>query len=116
MIRNKDEVRVREVANAQGGRESVFFHDFLLPEEAEGHGRVFSELVLPPGASIGYHEHKGEFECLYVISGEASFTDGDREFKVYPGGCNICPDGHGHGVENRGEEELHMIALIMKSL
>ena len=33
------------------------FHDWLLPEEAAHHGRVFSKVVIPAGSSIGYHQH-----------------------------------------------------------
>mgnify|MGYP000525174637 CR=1 FL=1 len=75
MIRRKNDVRVRPVENAQGGEGTVTFYDWLLPEEAAGHGRVFSKLVIPPGASIGYHEHEGEFEAYTVLSGEATVDE-----------------------------------------
>ncbi|MBR1845706.1 MAG: hypothetical protein IJ792_03810, partial [Oscillospiraceae bacterium] len=61
MVRRKEDVRVREVSHAQNGKGQVFFHDWLLPEEARGHGRVFSKVVIPAGSSIGYHHHIGEF-------------------------------------------------------
>ena len=67
MIRKSEEIRERRVQNAQGGDNEVIFYDWLLPEEAKGHGRVFSKLVIPPGASIGYHEHKGEIGALVAL-------------------------------------------------
>ena len=33
MIRTKEEVSVREVTNAMGGKGTICFHDWLLPEE-----------------------------------------------------------------------------------
>ena len=116
MIRRKDEIRVREVKNAQGGNGSVFFHDWLLPEEAPGHGRVFSKIVLPPGSSIGYHEHQGEFEAYLVAAGSGRVIDGDKEEKLYAGDMHICKSGSGHMTENTGNEDLVLYALIMNDL
>ena len=116
MIRKKEEVRVRNVANAQKGKGSVAFHDWLLPEEAKGHGRVFSKVVIGPGCSIGYHQHQKEFEAYYVLEGTALVRDGEEEVILHPGDMNLCPDGCWHGVENVGDTDLVLIALIMNQL
>jgi quercetin dioxygenase-like cupin family protein len=116
MIRQKDKVQIRKVSNAQGGKGDIFFHDWLLPEEAAGHGRVFSKLVIPAGCSIAPHCHKGEFEAFYVLQGTATVTDGNNVVVVYEGGMNLCKDGETHGVENRTQEDLVLMALIMKTL
>lgn len=116
MIRQKNEVNIRKVSNAQGGKGDIFFHDWLLSEEAPGHGRVFSKLVIPAGCSIAPHKHSGEFEAFYVIEGVATVTDGDNVVEVPEGGMNLCKDGDIHGVENRTDSDLVLIALIMNSL
>ena len=116
MIRRANEVRDRIVENAQGGENRVTFYDWLLPEEAKGHGRVFSKLVIPPGASIGYHEHEGEFEAYYVLSGEATVNDNGSEQILRAGDMHLCPDGSGHGTVNKGTEDLVLLALIMNTL
>ena len=116
MVRKKEAMRVRPVEHAQGGRGTVTFYDWLLPEEAPGHGRVFSRLVIPPGASIGYHEHQGEFEAYVVLSGEATVNDNGKEVVLGPGDMNLCPDGAGHGTENRSDRDLVLMALILNSL
>lgn len=116
MIRRKEDIRVRTVKGAQGGTGEVYFHDWLLPEEASGHGRVFSTLVIPPGASIGFHEHHGEFEAFYVMAGVATVTDGDQIEELHPGDMTLCKDGDGHGTENRGDTDLVLMALIMNRL
>jgi len=116
MIRKKEEVRIRNVANAQGGKGEIFFHDWLLPEEAPGHGRVFSKLVIPAGCSIGPHTHQGEFEAFYVLEGTATVTDGTDVITLEAGGMNFCKDGDVHGVENQTDKDLILMALIMNSL
>ncbi|MCR4717620.1 MAG: cupin domain-containing protein [Lachnospiraceae bacterium] len=116
MIRRKADIRVRNVENAQGGEGTVTFSDWLLPEEAAGHGRTFSTLVIPPGASIGYHEHEGEFEAYLVLSGEATVNDNGEEVTLYEGDMNLCKDGAGHGTKNNTDKDLVLMALIMNSL
>lgn len=116
MVRRKDEVRIRQVANAQNGKGEVFFHDWLLPEEAKGHGRVFSKVVIPAGSSIGYHQHIGEFEAYYVLEGKGILRDGDEVTEINVGDMNLCPDGCFHGIENAGDTDLVLIALIMNQL
>ncbi|MCR4672109.1 MAG: cupin domain-containing protein [Lachnospiraceae bacterium] len=116
MYRNKEDVRERVVMNAQGGEGHVTFYDFLLPEDAPGHGRVFSKLVIEPGNSIGYHRHEGEFEAIYVISGEATVNDNGEEIVLHPGDMHMCKNGDSHGTRNNGEEQLVLVALIMNDL
>lgn len=116
MIRRKEEVRVRRIENAQGGNGQVCFYDWLLPEEAPGHGRVFSKLVIPPGASIGYHQHNGDFEAFYVLEGVATVTDGDQTVELYPGDMTLCKEGASHGTENKGNTDLVLMALILNQI
>ncbi len=117
MIRRKEEVRVRKVENAQGGEGTVTFYDWLLPEEAKGHGRVFSKLVIPPGASIGYHGHDGEFEAYLVLSGEAEVNDNGEKAVLHAGDVNLCRDGQSHGTRNCSkDEDLVLLALILDTL
>lgn len=113
MIRRKEEIRIRKVSNAQNGKGDIFFHDWLLPEEAYGHGRVFSKLVIPTGASIGRHQHNGEFEAFYVLEGKATVIDGEDEVVLNAGDMNLCKEGDFHGVENREDTDLILLALIM---
>jgi len=117
MIRKKEEIRVREVKNAQKGEGSVFFSDWLLPEEAPNHGRVFSKVTIPVGASIGAHAHVGEFEAFYVLSGEACVTDNGNEVLISAGDMHLCKNGEQHGVRNTSASApLELLALIMKDL
>ncbi len=115
MIRRSEDIKERRVQNAQGGDNGVVFYDWLLPDEARGHGRVFSKLVIPPGASIGYHEHSGEFEAYYVLSGEAAVNDNGEEVILKAGDMNLCKSGCGHGTRNNGTEDLVLMVLIMNT-
>jgi quercetin dioxygenase-like cupin family protein len=116
MIRQKDDVQIRKVSNAQGGKGDIFFYDWLLADEAQGHGRMFSKLVIPSGCSIARHQHNGEFEAFYVLEGTATVTEGESIVEVPAGGMNLCRDGDFHGVENKTDEDLVLMALVFKTL
>lgn len=113
MIKRKEDVSVRAVKEAQGGKGEIYFHDWLTSGEAYSLGRVFSKLVIPPGCSIGVHQHIGEFEAFYVLSGQARVTDGNMVYTLKPGDMNLCREGDFHGVENAAKEDLVLMALIM---
>ncbi len=117
MIRRENEIRKREVPGPQGGTGIVTFYDWIETEtDAPGHGRVISKVVLPKGASIGYHKHQGEFEAYTVISGQALVNDMGEEIILNPGDMHICKDGDSHGVACYGDEPLVFQAVILNTL
>ena len=116
MIRRKEEIPIRTVAHAQGGKGSVIFTDWLLPADAPGHGRVISKLVIPAGCSIGDHTHSGEFEAFYVLSGTVRVNDNGTPVVLHAGDMHLCEDGQLHGTENDGPEDAVLLALILNTL
>ena len=113
MIKRKEDIEIRTVKEAQKGNGEIYFHDWLTKDEACGLGRVFSKLVIPPGSSIGVHQHIGEFEAFYVLEGQATVTDSGDIFVLNPGDMNLCREGDFHGVENCTDMNLVLMALIM---
>ena len=66
MVR-KAEIKV--VEGLRGGKGRLEMHHILKPEELNGHGRVYALIRMEPHSSIGFHEHIGETEPYYIISG-----------------------------------------------
>lgn len=117
MVRRENEIKVREANQVQGGKGTIFFRDWIVTsEEAKGHGRVISQVVLPVGTSIGYHKHVGEFEAYIVIAGKALVNDNGTEIVLNPGDMHLCKDGDAHSVESIGEETLVLDAVILNTL
>lgn len=117
MIRKADEWRIRKVENPMGGHGTVYFHDWLIPEEeVPGHGRVISKVVITPGAAIGIHTHQGEWEAYYVLSGEGIVTEYGQDFPLCVGDVHLCKNGETHGIRNETEEDLVLNALILNDL
>lgn len=108
-IRHNDEVRLK------GGSGVIEIVNFLEKDESQGAGRLFAVSIIPPGGSIGYHKHEGDFEIYYFLKGVAHVCDDGEDAVLSPGDCMVCYDGHSHSIENRGEENLEYIALILYS-
>ena len=81
-----------------------------LPE----HVRLFSKLVVKPGSSIGEHVHENEAELFYFISGSATLLDDGVRTKVQPGDVMLTASGHSHAVINEGDEDVVILACIVK--
>ncbi len=96
----------------RGGKEYVQFTHLSsqLPEKA----RIFDILRLIPGASIGYHVHEGETELFYFMEGCGRVQDDDQSYDVTAGDCMATFSGHGHAVENTGDNDLVLLAVIIK--
>ena len=97
----------------QNGKGLIHIKDLTDKEGLYGHGRMFAHVTVDPGCSIGYHNHEHETEFYYIIKGEAVFNDDGKEVIVHAGDSCATGDGHYHGLENRTEEPVELIALIV---
>ncbi|MBE6998565.1 MAG: cupin domain-containing protein [Ruminococcaceae bacterium] len=115
MVRKKSEAWVKVNTNMRGGHGTVTITNLLNPDSDEyyGKGRLFAEITLPVGASIGEHEHTGEMECFYVLSGKGVFTDNGTDVDVEEGDVCYTPSGSSHSIRNVGKETLRLMALIL---
>lgn len=115
MVRKKSEAWVKVNTNMRGGDGTVTITNLLNPDSDEyyGKGRLFAEITLPAGASIGAHEHQGEMECFYVLSGTGVFNDNGTDVQVEEGDVCYTASGSFHSIRNAGETELRLMALIL---
>lgn len=100
---------------AEGGKGILHLdklHD-VIP--AAKNVRLFSIATLEPGADVGYHQHVGEVEYYYILSGNAVYSDNGKEYYLQAGDLTFTPDGDSHGIKNLSDtEKLQFIALVVK--
>ena len=113
MIKRKENLFAEKIQGLCGGKGEVQNIHFLSKEESLGHGRLFAKCIIPPGASIGYHQHNGDFETYYILEGSAKMNDNGNEVILNPGDVQICEEGTFHGIENIGDTDLVYIATIL---
>ena len=73
----------------------------------------FSYVEIDVGEQVNYHEHHGNAENYYIISGKGLYNDNGNEVEVSDGTVTFTPNGHGHSLKNIGNEKLCFIALIL---
>jgi mannose-6-phosphate isomerase-like protein (cupin superfamily) len=107
----------REVISQErphGGAGHVLIEPLLDKEGLGSAGGLFARVVLKPSCEVGHHEHHGEVEAYYILSGVGMYEDDGKAMAVESGDVLYCDNGHGHGIKNTGEEDLIFIALILK--
>ena len=113
MIRKAADCKKAYNEKMRGGNGTVEITHFATPEELNNKGRLFANITLKPGCSIGYHVHEKDTELFYIIKGTAVYSDAGEEKIVTAGDVTICPTGTGHSIANNSDEVVELIALIV---
>lgn len=111
-LKNED-VQMEAVENARGGKGTIYKTNFLTKNEMKDSSRLFGKLVIPPGCSFGYHVHENEGEAYHILQGKGMYNDNGTEYEVNAGDTTYTLHGCGHGIENIGDDDLILIALIL---
>lgn len=96
-----------------GGKGQVVIRHILGEGELNGKCRLYAEVTLAPGCSIGEHPHHRETETYYILKGSGTYSDNGEARPVKAGDITFCSDGSTHGLENTGDEDLVFMALII---
>lgn len=114
MIRRNDE-RIKEIKeNLKDGEGHIDFKYIASKEEMFNKIKMFANLTIKKGNSIGYHTHVGEEEIMLIKSGKALYKDDGQEYELLPGDVTICFENHYHGISNVQDEDLELVALILE--
>jgi mannose-6-phosphate isomerase-like protein (cupin superfamily) len=113
MIKFSTEMAQESREKMRGGFGEIHFTHLFQKEELKGKCRLFSKISIPPGNSIGFHEHADEEEIYYILQGRGEVLDDDLLQKVGPGDAVLTGDGKGHSIKNIGDESLELLAVIL---
>lgn len=103
-----------EVRHAmRGGVGDITVQHLFSKEEITAKTRLCARLTLPPGASIGTHQHNGEDEVYYLLSGTGMLDDGTTQTTVTAGDAVLTGRGESHSIANTGDTNLEILAVIM---
>jgi mannose-6-phosphate isomerase-like protein (cupin superfamily) len=112
MIIRRAEMKVETKDRLRDGEGTITFTHYLEPN-TEKNARMLAEMSLPPGASIGYHQHDKETEYFIIHSGSGTANDNGTETVVKGGDVLVTGNGAFHGIKNTGAVPLVMTALIV---
>ena len=102
--------------NPCGGKGNMKMEKILSEAEMKDKCGLYARVTLHPGDVLGYHEHHGNNECYFILSGEGVYDDNGTKRTVKAGDVTWTPDGSGHGLSNEnGKEDVIFMALIINS-
>ncbi len=102
------------VPNLRGGEGTIEIRHILSKKELMGHGSMYAHVIIPPKASLGFHQHVGNTEPYYVLKGNGIFVDNDgSRTKICPGDVCVIEVGQSHAIENPGNDPLEIMALVI---
>ncbi len=114
MIRKSEDCKVEYREHMRDGKGTVEITSFIEgDQELNDKGRLFAKITLKPGCSIGFHVHEKDSELFYIIKGTAEYNDNGEIRTVNAGDVTICPAGTGHGIENKTDETVELVAVIV---
>ncbi|MGN1266651.1 MAG: cupin domain-containing protein [Dorea sp.] len=105
---------VEKAENVYGAPGYILKEALISEEERGAHCRMLHNVTVPAGGGLGYHEHHGETETYYILSGKGIYNDNGTDIAVEAGDVTFCKAGNGHGILNAGEEDLVFVAVVLK--
>jgi mannose-6-phosphate isomerase-like protein (cupin superfamily) len=112
MIIERSQMEKEVRPKMRGGKGEITLTE-LGGKALQKHLRVLSEIVIPPCASIGVHEHSGETEYFIILEGEGVVDDSGTKVVVKKGDVVVTGGGATHGIENTGMIPIRMVAVIV---
>jgi len=112
MVIRRDEMKIESKERFRDG-EGIVQLRHLLDGSEQKNARLFAEITLDPGCSIGYHKHESETEYYFIISGTGIVNDDGKEVEVTQGDSVVTGNGASHSVKNTGSVPLVFHAVIV---
>jgi len=112
MVIHRNEMKTEDKENMRNGEGNTHL-TYLLDGSTQKNARLFAEIALEQGCSIGYHRHDSETEYFFILSGTGSVNDDGKEVEVKPGDSIITGNGASHSIKNTGSVPLVFHAIII---
>ncbi len=94
-----------------GGTGTVQYRRALGPTVFRTPWAYVDHLVVPPGASVGSHQHRGVAEFYYVMNGEGTITVRNETATIRSGDAVPIRLNEAHGVSNSGSQPLELMIV-----
>ncbi len=113
MITQNKAIRHEIKQNMRGGKGDVEIIHVTENEILGKNCRLFAQITVKSGDSIGDHQHLGEREIFYFLKGNGIVVDNGEQIQISAGDVMVTPDQSHHSVFNTGDEDLVFMALIL---
>jgi mannose-6-phosphate isomerase-like protein (cupin superfamily) len=95
-----------------GGQGEIFFRRIAARKDLDGPCNYIDYAEIPPGCTIGPHQHEpGEEEFFLILSGEGEMSRDDDVFRVRAGDLIRNRPGGSHGLSNVGSDVIRLFVI-----
>jgi mannose-6-phosphate isomerase-like protein (cupin superfamily) len=106
---NLDRSLLYPVTGAHGGKGTLLFRRLWASDSFKTNWFFVDHCLLPPGTSIGYHQHGDIEEIYYIVKGKGLSTVNGVTFAVQAGDAIPCRLMDSHGIYNNSNEQLEIL-------
>ncbi len=114
MLVRGEEVKMEVRENFRGGQGKIYAGYYVNEERSSPGAMRIVRIVIPPGSSIGYHQHLGDEEVYLILRGKGEVNDNGQVKTASPGDLVLTRSGEYHGIKNVGSEDLELLAIVSK--
>ncbi len=112
-VRWIDPKLLKPAANVHKGKGTPLIRRIWSQEIFKTNWGFIDHMVIPPGASIGYHRHDVHEECYLILAGRGRVTVEGETAEVGPGDAIPCLLHQAHGIYNHTREDLELLNLAV---
>jgi len=112
LIKRRKIMKRGHLTNCHGGLGNLDLTVVFDREELMGrHLNFIHDDVLAPGVSVGVHQHEGDEEYYYFLSGRGVMILDGKRYEVSAGDITAVYPGGSHGLENNAAENLRFLVI-----
>jgi mannose-6-phosphate isomerase-like protein (cupin superfamily) len=100
-----------QVLNDHGGQGPILFQRVLQGSEFRSEIEFVDCTVIPPSSTIGRHEHHGNEEIYFVVSGTPLMRVSGEEARLQKGALSIVRDGEWHELINDTDQDVEILVI-----
>ncbi len=115
MLSFKNSAPFTEIDSPREGSGTLFKWDLITKSLPCKNLKWMSYLELLPHSSIGKHQHVGDFECYFIIEGNAVVSDNHEEKEVSTGDLLVTKDQEFHAISNNSDKVVKILAFICET-
>lgn len=97
-----------------GGSGDIFFRRLLEQSSFSAPIDFVDYTVVPPGSVIGRHQHVGNEEMYFVVSGEPHIQVEEETRRFAPGGLSVVRDGQFHSLTNDTDQDVVILVVQVR--
>ena len=102
---------LKPMPNMYGGKGTALYRRPLPYQVFKSDWAYADHLILPPGASLGKHLHRGVEELHYVIRGSGQLQVDDEQAPFAKDDALFIEYNQAHSIENTGSEDMELLII-----